>query len=411
MDEETLISKVVTGLSQDYRHFMTTWMGTPAAERTFNNLLPRLLAEESIMKPQQSKEVVAMKMNVDKDKANSRPKSKKNVECFHCHKKGHITKHCRSLKKEQGNTTETKSDTSQTNKKFAIMAKTGSAISNGRWLVDTGASEHMIADKGILDNYRELNEKVPIRVGNNDYVYGIGVGSIKVISTVDDEDIEVTITGVMYVPGISDNLFSAGAADEKGLKLCVANGRMEITCKDTVIMVGRKAKGSNLFTLDIKVPVRACVARAERTLDEWHRVLGHLGIAEIQNLQRKDCTSGFKIVDTPRLGSDCGDCMAGKAHQVPHPTSVRQRAREPLERVHIDLVGPVNPPSLGGARYFLLARDEFSTYLHVYFLTSKSQTVDMIQRYINEASTTTQKRVRVIRSDNGSEFRNVAMTR
>lgn len=402
LNEETLISKVVTGLSQEYKHFMTSWMGTPAAERTFNNLLPRLLAEESIIKPEQKKETVAMKMT-----ANSKPKNfkKKDIVCHHCGKKGHIKRDCRALKRETAAETAGQED----KKKFAIMARTTATRHNSGWLVDSGASSHMTSDRNVLDNYKALPKKVPIKVGNSEYVYGVGTGSITVISTVDDEQFEVTISDVMHVPGISDNLFSAGMADEKGLKLLAAGGRMDIIYRGNVIMVGHKAEGSNIYILDIQVPAKAYVAREERTEEEWHRVLGHPGVGEIRNLQRKGCTRGFKVI-TQSLIEKCGDCQVGKAHQVSHPSSLRERATETLQRTHVDLVGPVNPSSLGGTRYFLLARDEFSTYLHVYFLASKTQVVDIMRRYVTETSVATQKKVKILRSDNGSEFRNVAMT-
>jgi hypothetical protein len=410
IDDETLISKVVTGLSQDYKHFMTAWMSTAVEDRTFDNLLPRLLAEEAIVKPEQKSESVAMKMKIDKGKNsnnnNGSGKGKDERVCYHCGEKGHIKRKCRKLKKEHNKESGSQDD----KKKFAIMARTGPASSDGDWVVDSGASEHMTGNHSLLDNYKVLDKKVPIRVGNNEYVYGVGTGSLKVISTVDKEQYEVTISDVMYVPGISDNLFSAGMADERGLTLRIAKGRMEVIHQDTVIMLGHKSKGSNLYKLDIQVPARACVARAERTIDEWHRVLGHPGIDTIQNLQRKGCTQGFKIVEEPRAVADCADCQTGKAHQVPHPLSTRVRANDVLERIHVDLVGQVTPTSLGGSRYFMLVRDEFSTYLSIFFLASKSQVVDLIQQYIIKATTLTQKRVRIIRSDNGSEFRNVAMT-
>lgn len=342
-----------------------------------------------------------MKMSMAYGK--SKPENKKKqVECYHCGKKGHIKRDCRTLKREMAGEPSVSTD-----KKFAIMART-TTMNNSGWLVDSGASTHMTPDRNVLDNYKVLPKKVPIKVGNSEYVYGIGTGSVTVIATVDGEQIEVTISDVKHVPGISDNLFSAGMADEKGLKLLASGGRMEIIYKDNVIMVGYKAEGSNIYILDIQIPARACDAREARTEEGWHRVLGHPGITEIRN-QRKGCTLGFKVVGGPTI-EECGDCQTGKAHQVSHPPSNRERAVEVLERTHIDLVSPVNPTSLGGTRFFLLARDEFSTYLHAYFLASKAQVVDIIRRHINEASILTQKKVRTLRSDNGSEFRNAAMT-
>lgn len=36
--DDTAISRIVTGLSADYRHFMSSWMGIAKNERNFANL-------------------------------------------------------------------------------------------------------------------------------------------------------------------------------------------------------------------------------------------------------------------------------------------------------------------------------------------------------------------------------------
>lgn len=46
IDDDTLIGKIVSGLTPDFRHFISAWMGMPEHQRTYGSLLPRLMAEE-----------------------------------------------------------------------------------------------------------------------------------------------------------------------------------------------------------------------------------------------------------------------------------------------------------------------------------------------------------------------------
>lgn len=266
----------------------------------------------------------------------------------------------------------------------------------------------MTGNRGWLSGYTKLETKLPIRVGNKDLLFAIGKGTVRVTSNIDGELLDIDIKDTYYVPGISDNLFSQGAADSRGVVCVTGNGQVNLIAKDKTIMRGYKGDG-NMFILDIRVPRRANIARTERTLEEWHQALGHPNVREIQHMEKNELAEGLKIVSEPTQSTICGGCPPGKGHRSSHPTSRRERSKELLHRVHMDLVGPVNPPSLGGSRYFLLARDEFSTYMHVYFMSSKAQTGYLLKGYINQAAIEAQRKIQIIRSDNGSEFKNTAI--
>jgi transposase InsO family protein len=68
--------------------------------------------------------------------------------------------------------------------------------------------------------------------------------------------------------------------------------------------------------------------------------------------------------------------------------------------VHGDLCGPITPATPGGRRYFLLLIDDLSRYMWVMVLGSKGETVNAIRRAEAECS----RKLRVLRTDNGSEF-------
>lgn len=199
---------------------------------------------------------------------------------------------------------------------------------------------------------------------------------------------------------------SQGVLDHKGFKIMSSGGQVKIMKDNMVYIQGKRITKSNMYPLDIFVTGKANLAEAERSLDELHKVLGHPDINKIKNMAKKGCASKLKIVEHSNDKERCGNCQAGKGHHASHPSSSRERSNILLHRVHADLVGPINPPSLGGSRYFMLLRDEYSSFMHVYFFRDKTQTLSKIKKYINEATIAAQMKVQILRTDNGSEFKN-----
>lgn len=66
-------------------------------------------------------------------------------------------------------------------------------------------------------------------------------------------------------------------------------------------------------------------------------------------------------------------------------------------------------PSIGGSRYFLLFIDDYSHYRTVYFLKQKSEIKHRIEEYLKSAKSDTAFEVKLFRSDNGTEFTNIAV--
>jgi hypothetical protein len=96
----------------------------------------------------------------------------------------------------------------------------------------------------------------------------------------------------------------------------------------------------------------------------------------------------------------CGGCEEGKGHRQPFPSS-SSRANKPFQLIHVDLYGPVTPPTITGARWALIARDDYSGTLFVFLLSQKDHALGSIEAIRAEAA-----RLRYVleehRSDNDS---------
>ena len=60
-----------------------------------------------------------------------------------------------------------------------------------------------------------------------------------------------------------------------------------------------------------------------------------------------------------------------KGYRKPIPNTTKSRATEKLGRVFVDLSGLKRTPSLTGARYVMLVKDDYSRHAWVYFLKHK----------------------------------------
>lgn len=106
-----------------------------------------------------------------------------------------------------------------------------------------------------------------------------------------------------------------------------------------------------------------------------HRRLGHLGAASIKTLISKEAIKGLPPVYVPPpvpFQQDCVTSIESKTQASPHPLT-NSRAAAPLDKVHVDLVGPF-PSGLRGHRYWLTIVDDYTRYGWVVLLHSKDQT-------------------------------------
>lgn len=106
-------------------------------------------------------------------------------------------------------------------------------------------------------------------------------------------------------------------------------------------------------------------------------------------------------------------CQKGKATKPPARTDQKRgknsiRTSQPLERLHADLVVPINPMTPGKQyRYLLVIVDDYSRYMVVKALQKKSQTREVLMSIITSLETACNYgKVKAVQADWGGEFRN-----
>ncbi|CAL1681313.1 unnamed protein product [Lasius platythorax] len=102
----------------------------------------------------------------------------------------------------------------------------------------------------------------------------------------------------------------------------------------------------------------------------WHKRLGHIHKRALCELVNKDMVEGVRVKNTKEFF--CEACQLGKLHKLPFKRLIDKSNRQAGEFIHSDVCGPMSVQSLGGARFFVTFKDDFSGFRHVYFLRHKS---------------------------------------
>lgn len=121
----------------------------------------------------------------------------------------------------------------------------------------------------------------------------------------------------------------------------------------------------------------------------------------MNKLISKKLVTGLKISATSTRDPICEPCIAGKQHR-PDVPKVGSRASKPLERVYLDVHGPL-PLTGRGYRYWLLIVDCCTRDSWGFCLKQKSQVTNCVKRFKAAAEAETGHRLLCVHMDQGGE--------
>ena len=130
----------------------------------------------------------------------------------------------------------------------------------------------------------------------------------------------------------------------------------------------------------------------------WHLRLGHLSNAKLALIRNNNVP-----LSTINKDVHCEICPLAKQKRLPFPSSTHV-SLECFDLIHCDLWGPFSTPTIDGCRYFLTIVDDCSRCTWVYLLKHKSQTQPILEQFCTMIETQFLKKVKTIRTDNGTEF-------
>ncbi|GJR39881.1 putative ribonuclease H-like domain-containing protein [Tanacetum coccineum] len=170
----------------------------------------------------------------------------------------------------------------------------------------------------------------------------------------------------------------------------------------------------NMYSVDLKnvVPqVGLTCLFAKSTPDEsnlWHRRLGHVKFKTMNKLVRGNLVRGLpsKLFE---INQTCVACQKGKQHRASCKTKTVSSISQPLQMLHMDLFGPTFVKSLMKKMYCLVVTYDFSRFSWGFFLATKDETNEILKTFITDIENLIDLRVKVIRCDNETEFKNRVM--
>lgn len=136
----------------------------------------------------------------------------------------------------------------------------------------------------------------------------------------------------------------------------------------------------------------------------WHVRLGHPSLKYLLKLQRVD--ERLKNVKFDKSIVDCEVCILAKLQKKPFNT-IRERAQQPMQVIHADVMGPISPITHPNKKRFVVVFiDDFSRKAMAYAMKSKSETGEYFELFLKSMRNVLgyDAKVCYLRSDKGTEF-------
>nr|GEV42435.1 hypothetical protein [Tanacetum cinerariifolium] len=261
-------------------------------------------------------------------------------------------------------------DTVSDNKDCTVVSPI--VVQEDQGYVDNGCSRHMTRNMSYLLHFKEFNRGYVTFGGGANGGRITGKGTIHT-GNLDFED-------VYFVKELKFNLFSVSQMCDKknnvlftDIECLVLSPNFKFLDENHILL--RVPRRNNMYSVYMKniVPKESltCLV-AKATLDElmlWHRRLGHINFKNINKLVKDNLVRGLpsKCFENDQ---SCVACLKGKQHKAS------------------------------------LVSDDYSRFTWVFYLATKDETSGILKKFITEIENLVDKKVKGIRSDNETEFKN-----
>ncbi|GKB65332.1 putative ribonuclease H-like domain-containing protein [Tanacetum coccineum] len=299
------------------------------------------------------------------------------------------------------------------NRVTAVKAPTGNPQQALKYkgIFDNGCFRHMTGNKDFLTDYQDIDEGFVAFGGSSRGGKITGKGKIRT-DKLDFED-------VFFVNELKFNLFSVSQMCDKKNSVLFTETECLILSPDFKLLdesqvLLRVPRQNNMYNFDLKNVVPSgdltCLF-AKAIIDEsklWHKRLGYVNFKILNKLVKGNLVRGF-LSNFFNNDHTCVACQKGKQHKASCKAKLMSSISQPLQMLHIDLFGPTFVRSINHNTYCLVVTDDFSRFSWVFFLASKDETSGILKRFITEIENQLNHKVKVIRCDNGTKFKNREM--
>jgi len=148
-----------------------------------------------------------------------------------------------------------------------------------------------------------------------------------------------------------------------------------------------------------------------KEIKTWHNRLGHLSSDKLRILAKEIFCNNQLSVSNSNLNKDlfsiydeCSVCPISKQTKLNFKNS-ESKSKKPFDLIHIDIWGKFPITTHNGFSFFLTIVEDFSRTTWTYLMNNKSMVYHCVNKFIKMVKTNYETNIKVIRSDNGQEFR------
>ena len=293
-------------------------------------------------------------------------------------------------------------------------ATTDTNTRRNSWLLDSGATVHIVNNLDFVVNSRPLSLDVGTADGGGSMqVLGAVTIKLPLISPDGERQTNLIMKECLFIPSSRCNLISLSRIAESELNLSGVWNRSQVT-----IEYGTGGERQVIGVADIqdKLPVLRLYREENPTKPKmedlalnidfkdpvwsWHSRLGHLSIEVMRHLPNNvDGLNLTKAQINAKRGAICPICAITKATvRIPRDPA-RRRATRPGEIMHADTWGPYPIEGAQGVRFALFLIDDYSRYTWVIFAPNKEGMSDRLILLLREVQNVHHFKLGTIRLD------------
>lgn len=279
------------------------------------------------------------------------------------------------------------------------------------WIIDSGATHHTITDNHSLTKSQVLDKshknQVHLPIGEK-----VDISHIGETSLFDNRSVK----NVLHVPDFKFSLLSVSKITRKLScfvsfypDLCVFqdlfSGKVKVIGKEHGGLYMFRGKVPAQYKQKASCQGKVITAGAILTdVDMWHKRLGHPSTQVLKVLKLVHNNKDSEVLYR------CSICPLAKQTRLVFPIS-SSRSSASFVVVHMDVWGPYKVPTMDKKHYFLTIVDDYSRFVWTCLLQLKYEIVIVIKSFLLMVKTQFDSHVKVVRSDNGTEFFNSQCTK
>jgi hypothetical protein len=248
-------------------------------------------------------------------------------------------------------------------------------------------------------------------------VYGIGDISIRTYNRKQWE--HATLQGVLHVLGVGRNLFSVWKAALLNIDTIHSKTGYRLVQGGETLIQGVMEETMYKLLIQTVIPLHSTYVAntfgtetqkgSTQSLDVWHHRLCHLNHAMVKKMAVEGNVDGIILNGKEHANFWIG-CVMGKMHCSPFPwANTRVKAAAIGQLTHTDVCGPMSTGTVGGALYYVLFKNDHTSYRVVLCIKAKSKVLICLKKYVAQLEPETRKTMHTLHSNWGGEFTSKAL--